>query len=93
MRRSVVLVVLALGVVGCSDDESARDPGCEVWSDFLADTEGNASDATAAAKAREVADAAEDDEVRSFATALAARLEDGTDLGNTFVGLGEACDL
>jgi hypothetical protein len=92
MRR-VLLVLLVIAAVACGGDGESEDAGCEMWGDFLAETEGDASDAEAAAAAREVAEVTEDDEVRGMATGLAARLEDGTDLGNTLTGLGEACGL
>jgi len=87
-----LLLLIATGCGG-GDEEETRDPGCDVWIEFLAESEGDAPDSEAAAVAREVAEEANTREVREMATALAARLEDGVDLGNTMTGLGSACGL
>jgi len=95
LRRGVIVAVLL--VAGCGGDgaESGRDPGCEIWADLLIaqDEGGGVSDAEAARRVRQIEEVTRDDEVRRFATALAARLEDGVDISTSFQGLGRACGL
>lgn len=94
MRRiACVLALAALAACGDDGDRVQDDPGCVIWIDLLAGDPAGLSDPEAAEAARQVAAATELDDVRSFATALAARLEDGTDLGDTFTRLSDACGL
>lgn len=94
-RRAGVLVVVLAVAAGCSDDGvDTGDPGCDIWVEFLAEDDVSTTpDAEAAQVGRQVADAAEDPQVRLAATAFAARLEDHTPLGNSMTVLGEACGL
>lgn len=83
---------MAVVLAGCGDDEETSDPGCAIYSDFLADLD-DPTDAEAVKVLREVEDATEDPQVRSYATAMRARLEDGADITTSFQGLGKACGL
>lgn len=92
-RLVLVAVLVGLALTSCGGDEdSGRDPGCAIYSDFLAEVE-DPTDAQAIAAAEEVEAATEDEEVRSFAVALRARLEDGEPITAAFQGLGRACGL
>lgn len=92
----VVLAVLFVGLLFAGlfggDDSEDADPGCAIYSDFVAGDD-NPSDPEAIAVLREVEDATNDDEVRRFAIALRAALEDRADISITHQGLARACDL
>lgn len=94
MKRGLWLGIAAcIAAVGCGDDGSDdADPGCAIYSDFLAEEE-DPSDLRAIDVLRDVEEATEDDEVRSFAIALRAALEDQADITVTYQGLARACDL
>ena len=96
-RGVVVLVVSVLAMVaacGGDEGEGAQDPGCALWSDLLVEQgDRDVSDTEAAGVVAQVAEETDDDEVRAFATALAARLRDGSDISASFEGLSDACGL
>lgn len=87
------LALLVLAVAACGEDEEARDPGCELWTEVLANDPTGISDERAAAIASDVASQTEDDDVRVFAESLADRLAEGGDIQLEFAALSDACGL
>jgi len=93
MRRFVVLAVLVLAALGCSSEEDARDPGCELWTELLAGDTSEVSDARAGDVANEIAGVTEDDDVRVAAQSLSERLVGNQDIQLEFAALSDACGL
>lgn len=83
---------MAVVLAGCGDDDEASDPGCAIYSDFLAEVD-NPTDAQAVDVLSEVEEATEDPQVRSFATAMRSRLEDDEPISDSYEGLARACGL
>lgn len=88
----MISMAACLVLAACGDDGEDADPGCAIYSDFLAE-EDNPTDARAIEVLDEVEAATEDDEVRRFAIALRARLEDRADISASYEGLANACGL
>lgn len=93
MNRRIWLVLTAcVTITSCGDSSDDADSGCAIYSDFLA-AEEDPSDVRAMDVLRQVERETEDDDVRRFAIALRAALEDQADITVTYQGLARACGL